>query len=102
MTVSQARDKAVDVLKRLNEGENPNATRRAPRDHENGRLTLRSTFERYAAEGARAGELKLTTIGHYRHTLNRHLTSMLDRTMLDIGLWRQSDNVPFSKVEMSA
>jgi integrase len=85
ITVAQAHGKAVEALKRLNEGENPNATRRAARDEENGRLTLRSTFERYISEGARAGELRPKTIELYRHILNKHLYSMLDRTMLDIG-----------------
>jgi integrase len=85
ITVTQAHDKAVEALKRLNEGENPNATRRAAREEENGRLTFRSAFERYISEGARAGELKPKTIELYRHYVNKHLYSLLDRTMLDIG-----------------
>lgn len=85
VTVSQAHDKAIEILKRLNEGENPNATKRAVRDEENGRLTLRSAFERYISEKARAGELKPKTIELYRQTVSKHLNPWLDRTMLDIG-----------------
>jgi len=85
INVTQAHAKAVEVLKRLNEGENPNATRRAARDEEDGRLTLRSTFERYVSEKARTGKLKPNTVALYRHIMNKHLYSLADRTMLDIA-----------------
>ncbi len=85
INVTQAHAKAVEVLKRLNEGENPNANRRAARDEEDDRLTLRSTFERYVADKARTGKLKPNTIALYRHIMNKHPYSLAGRTTPDIA-----------------
>lgn len=85
ITVAQAHAKAVEALKRLNEGENPNATRRAAREEDSKRLTLQRTFDLYVAEGTRNGDLSPKTISLYSDHMRLHLAEWKDRTMLDIG-----------------
>jgi integrase len=83
ITVAEAHAKAVETLKTLNEGLNPNdVDRRASAD---GRLTLQQVFERYISDGRRAGTLRESTIARYTSHYRNHLAAWGSRTMLELG-----------------
>ena len=81
VTLDEAMAKARLVLKDIDEGKDPFAIRRAARDEENQRLTLRSAYALYKADG----KLSAKTISLYDHHINAHLFGWLDRTMQEIG-----------------
>jgi integrase len=81
VTLDEAMAKARDVLKNIDAGLDPNALRRAAREEESQRLTLRSAFALYKGDGG----LSAKTISMYDHHMEAHLFPWLDRTMLEIG-----------------
>jgi len=81
VTLDEAMAKARVVLKNIDEGLDPSALRRAAREEENNRLTLRSAYALYKADG----KLSPKTISLYDHHINSHLFGWLDKSMLEIG-----------------
>jgi integrase len=84
ITLAEAHAKAVAALKILHEGKNPNDAKRR-RSDDDGRLTLKEVFDRYIADGVRAGKLSETTVAKYSSYFKCHLAPWGKQTMLDLG-----------------
>lgn len=87
ITVADAHSKAIETLKTLNQGLNPNTVKRRLEEGKSaeGRLTLREVFERYINDGRRAGTLRESTIARYTSHYRTHLAPWSSRTMEELG-----------------
>ena len=81
ITLDEAMAKAREVLKNIEDGLDPNALRRAAREEEDKRLTLRSAYALYKADG----RLSPKTISLYDHHMNGHLFGWQDKSIQEIG-----------------
>lgn len=81
VSLEEAMAKASEAVKLIKDGLDPIAIRRAAREEEAKRLTLRSAYELYKADG----KLSAKTLSLYDHHMKVHLADWLDRTMFDIG-----------------
>jgi len=83
ITVAEAHAKAVETLKTLNEGLNPNDA--DGRRNADGRLTLQQAFDLYIDERRRAGTLRESTIARYSSHFKNHLQPWANRTVEELG-----------------
>jgi hypothetical protein len=83
ITFAEAHAKAVETLKTLNEGLNPNDA--DGRRNADGRLTLQQVFDLYIDERRRAGTLRESTIARYTSHFKNHLRPWANRTVEELG-----------------